>query len=340
MEPLYKQLLATHKEHVFTKGMTKEQWLLERRNGIGGSDAGAVMGLNKWASPLTVYLDKKGLNHFAGNQSTERGSWLEEPIREKAKEALGVMIEECPYMFTSATHPFMSANIDGLVYIQEEKEINGISLSGLGGHEIKTTQRGDGFSEHEVPDSYFAQVQHYMAVLDLPWFILSAYCIDRHAFCHYVIQRDDAFISRLIEAEKDFWENFIEKGIMPAPSGIDAESDAINALFTGCATTLILDSEAESMSAEYLLINSQMKDLEKRKTQLCESLKLKIIAQQKDEVSKAQAIAGNYKISFSKSVRRSVDTDRLKKDGLYEQYCKESESSMFRVTESKTSVRG
>lgn len=340
MEPLYKQLLATHKEHVFTKGMTEEQWLLKRRNGIGGSDAGAVMDLNKWASPLTVYLDKKGLSHFDGNRATERGSWLEEPIREKAKEALGVMIEECPYMFTSATHPFMSANIDGLVYIQDEKEINGISLSGLGGHEIKTTQRGDDFSEHEIPDSYFAQVQHYMAVLELPWFILSAYFIDRHEFRHYVIQCDDAFISRLIKAEKDFWENFIEKGIMPAPSGIDAESDAINALFTGCATTLILDSEAESMSAEYLLINSQMKDLKKRKTQLCEGLKLKIIAQQKDEVSKAQAIAGNYKISFSKSVRRSVDTDRLKKDGLYEQYCKESESSMFRVTESKTSVRG
>ena len=336
MEPLYKQLLETHPSHVFTKNMTEEQWLLERRKGVGGSDAGAVMDLNKWASPLTVYLDKKGLNHFAGNQSTERGTWLEEPIREKAKEALGVMIEECPYMFTSATHLFMRANIDGLVYIQEEKEINGISLSGLGGHEIKTTQRGDDFSEHEIPDSYFAQVQHYMVVLDLPWFILSAYFIDRHEFRHYVIQRDDAFISRLIEAEKDFWENFIEKGIMPAPSGIDAESDAINTLFTGSATTLILDSEAESMSAEYLLINSQMKDLEKRKAQLCESLKLKIIAQQTAGESKAQAIAGNYKISFSKTVRRSVDTDHLKKDGLYEQYCKESESSMFRVTESKT----
>lgn len=336
MEPLYKQLLATHKEHVFTKGMTGEQWLLERRKGVGGSDAGAVMDLNKWASPLTVYLDKKGLTHFDGNRVTERGSWLEAPIREKAKEALGVMIEECPYMFTATDHPFMSANIDGFVYIQDEKEINGISLSGLGGHEIKTTQRGDGFSEHEIPDSYFAQVQHYMAVLDLPWFILSAYFIDRHEFRHYVIQRDDAFISRLIKAEKDFWENYIEKDVMPAPSGIDAESDAINALFTGSVTTLILDSEAESMSAEYLLINSQMKDLEKRKAQLSESLKLKIIAQQTAGETKAHAIAGNYRISFSKYAKKSVDTGRLKKDGLYEQYCKESESSMFHVTKSKT----
>ena len=117
MEPLYKQLLETHKTHVFTKNMTSEQWLLARRNGISGSDAGAVMGLNKWASPLTVYLDKKGLSHFDGNRATERGSWLEGPIREKAKEALGVLIEECPYMFTSDINPFMSANIDGLIYI-------------------------------------------------------------------------------------------------------------------------------------------------------------------------------------------------------------------------------
>ena len=336
MEPLYKQLLEIHKAHIFTKNMTSEQWLAARRGGIGGSDAGAVMGLNKWASPLTVYLDKKGLNHFDGNRATERGSWLEEPIREKAKETLGVIIEECPYMFTSAVNPFMSANIDGLIYIQEEKEINGIMLCGLGGHEIKTTQRGDGFSEHEIPDSYFAQVQHYMAVLELPWFILSAYCIDRHEFRHYVIQKDEAFINRLIEVEKDFWENYIEKDVMPSPSGIEAESDAVNALFTGSATTLILDSEAESMSAEYLLINSQMKDLEKRKAQLSESLKLKIIAQQTAGETKANAIAGNYRISFSKNVRKSVDTDRLKKDGLYEQYCKESESSMFRVAKSKT----
>ena len=336
MEPLYKQLLETHPSHVFTKSMTREQWLLERRNGIGGSDAGAVLDLNKWASPLTVYLDKKGLNPFDGNRATERGSWLEEPIREKSKEALGLMIEECPYMFTSAAHPFMSANIDGLVYIQDAKKINGIVLSGLGGHEIKTTQRGAEFSEHEIPDSYFAQVQHYMSVLDLPWFILSAYCIDRHEFRHYVIERDDVFINRLIEAEKDFWENFIEKGVMPAPSGIEAESDAINALFTGSATTLILDSEAESMSAEYLFINSQIKDLEKRKAQLSESLKLKIIAQQTAGETKAHAIAGNYRISFSKYAKKSVDTDRLKKDGLYEQYCKKSETSMFRVTESKT----
>ena len=34
--------------------MNREEWLNERRTGIGGSDAAAVMGLNPWKSPLDV----------------------------------------------------------------------------------------------------------------------------------------------------------------------------------------------------------------------------------------------------------------------------------------------
>lgn len=333
---LYKQLLEANKSHVFTKDMTHEQWLTARRGSIGGSDAGAIIGLNKWASSLTVYLDKKGLNTFEGNTATERGNWLEDPIRQKCRELLEVPIEAVPYMFTSEEHPFMSANIDGVIYLQEEKEINGILLKGLGGHEIKTSQRGDGFTENEIPDSYFAQTQHYMAVLDLPWFVLSAYLIDKNEFRHYVIQRDDEFIGRLIEAEKNFWENFVEKDVMPAPSGVDAENDLIANMFEGSSVSIILDGEAESLSAEYLLINEQLKELEARKSQIASSLKLKIIAQQTGSSdTKAKAVAGKYNISFSKFMRKSVDSEKLKKDGLYEAYCKESESGMFRITEPK-----
>lgn len=41
-----------------TLGMSREKWLTKRKKGIGGSDAGAICGLNPYASPLSVYLDK------------------------------------------------------------------------------------------------------------------------------------------------------------------------------------------------------------------------------------------------------------------------------------------
>ena len=38
----------------------RDQWLAERRTGIGGSDAGAILGVNKYRTALDVYLDKTG----------------------------------------------------------------------------------------------------------------------------------------------------------------------------------------------------------------------------------------------------------------------------------------
>lgn len=43
-----------------TNEMSHEEWLSARRNGIGGSDASAIAGLNKWKSPIAVYLEKTG----------------------------------------------------------------------------------------------------------------------------------------------------------------------------------------------------------------------------------------------------------------------------------------
>lgn len=38
--------------------LTHKEWLEWRKKGIGGSDAGAICGMNKYRSPIAVYLDK------------------------------------------------------------------------------------------------------------------------------------------------------------------------------------------------------------------------------------------------------------------------------------------
>jgi len=230
----------------------------------------------------------------------------------------------------------MSANIDGLVYTDEKKVISGVEVFGLGGLEIKTSERGDGFKENELPDSYYAQVQHYMAVLQLPYFILSAYIINKDELKHYVIKRDETFIEMLTKAEQNFWEEYVEKDIMPAPTGCNVENDVIEMMFKGSQQTIELSEEYEGLCAEYLLLNEQIKEKEVRKAELANKIKLKIIEEQKgSESGQAQAQAGAYKISFSTYLRKSIDTDALKKAGLYDEYAKVSESSMFRITEPK-----
>ena len=46
------------KKFVSTLKLPHKEWLAYRKRGIGGSDAGAVAGLNPFASPMSVYQDK------------------------------------------------------------------------------------------------------------------------------------------------------------------------------------------------------------------------------------------------------------------------------------------
>ena len=41
-----------------TAGMQRCDWLDARRKGIGGSDASVIAGVNKWKSPLDLWLEK------------------------------------------------------------------------------------------------------------------------------------------------------------------------------------------------------------------------------------------------------------------------------------------
>ena len=119
---LYEKVLDLGNVHFTdTSKYTHEQWLKLRTTGIGGSDAGAILGLNKYSTPLSVYLAKKDFASFEGNKATEWGNILEDPIRQKARADLGIEIETVLGMFRNKEHEFMNANFDGLVFVDGEK---------------------------------------------------------------------------------------------------------------------------------------------------------------------------------------------------------------------------
>ena len=43
-----------------TAGLTHEEWLEFRRNGIGGSDAACVLGISPFRTGVDLYYDKLG----------------------------------------------------------------------------------------------------------------------------------------------------------------------------------------------------------------------------------------------------------------------------------------
>lgn len=216
-----------------TADMPEQEWLLLRKEGIGGSDASAVAGQNKYASPIMVYMDKLSLYLPDKKDNVrEAATWghLHEPTiraefvkRENAKRAeegkQPLKVVHRKAIFAHDEHDFIRTNLDGIVYDPD---------LGKGIFEAKTAhymlrEEWDG---EDVPDAYFIQVQHNMLVMNVNYAWL-AVLIGGNQFKYYFIPRDQEFINYLIQIETSFWNNHISQRIPPEMNGSDAEKQML-----------------------------------------------------------------------------------------------------------------
>src|SRR5690606_25889861 len=130
------------------------------------------------------------------------------------------------------------------------------------------------FNQGEFPPNYYVQCVHYMAVTGAErWYL--AVLVLNNAFHVFTIERDDAEIQALIEAEKDFWENHVLKQIPPAPDGSEATSEVIKQLFPEAKEREEVELFGyEDKIEQYLQLDAQLKELEKQKDALKQELQL------------------------------------------------------------------
>ena len=119
---------------VSTVGMSREDWLEQRRHTIGGSDAAGIIGLSKWSSPVSVWADKTGrLPDKLDTEAMRLGRDLEGYVARRWMEATGKKVRRLNAMLYNELYPFAHADID--------REVIG-ERAGL---ECKTTSRGWSF---------------------------------------------------------------------------------------------------------------------------------------------------------------------------------------------------
>ena len=138
----------------------REKWLELRTTGIGGSDAGIIVGVNTYKSKFQLWQEKTSQTVASeinlSDEVKERMEWgnrLEEPLAQWFQDKTGKKLRRCG-MVRSDEHPFMIADVDRLV-VGENSIV-----------EIKTTAgyNYDEWADDKVPPSYLVQALHYMAV--------------------------------------------------------------------------------------------------------------------------------------------------------------------------------
>jgi putative phage-type endonuclease len=164
-----------------TDNMTKERWLEIRRSGIGGSDAGAVCGFNRYKNAIDVWFDKtKKINDKKDNEAMRQGRDLEGYVAERFCEATGKKVYELPVMLGNVNYPYALADVDRLV----DGEQAGLECKTANLYSEKRWAGGS------IPPEYELQCHHYMMVTGAEcWYI--ACLIYGRDFIWHKIERDE-----------------------------------------------------------------------------------------------------------------------------------------------------
>lgn len=300
--------------------MDKLEWLKERQKGIGGSDVGAILGVNKYKTPFQIYLEKTQEIKEV-QESSEAAYWgteLEDMVAREFAKRTGKKVRRDTKHFASEKYPFMVANIDRRV-VGEKAILECKTVNQFGAKE---------WEGEEIPASYLVQVQHYIYVTGAEKAYIAC-LIGGQKFIWKEMKRDDELIEMIINAEKDFWK-LVEEKTPPALDGSSAAEKYLKERFKDVqeGTKVALDSEHKEMIEEYLNLKEQIKELEQETKALENSLKLKIGDNEAGYID-------NFLVNWKGYSRTSIDFKKLKEEQpeIYDKYLKKSKYRKFEIKE-------
>lgn len=291
--------------------MDRLEWLRERKKGIGGSDASAILGFNPWKSAFELYIDKTSEHvEEIDNEAIHFGNVLEDIVAEEFTRRTGKKVRRRNQTFVHKEHDFMIANIDRDV-VGERALL-----------ECKTTNafNSDAWEGDNIPPAYICQIQHYMAVLDYEKAYI-AVLIGGQKFVWKEVERDDEFIALMIEQERYFWEEHVKKEVPPEIDGSPSASELLNKMYPEDNGEMVM---LESDGAEMLI-----EAIESIKTEVNEKKTLQKEYENKLKLMIGEATVGvtpRYEVSHKKVTQNRLDGKGLRKDlpDIAEKYTNQS----------------
>jgi putative phage-type endonuclease len=272
-------------------------------------------------SAFEVYANKLGLlDEKEDNEAMRQGRDLEEYVAQRFAEETGKKIQRRNAIFQHPEYPYLLGNID--------RKIVGEN-SGL---EVKTTSilnKAD-FKNGEYPPNYYVQCCHYMACCGFEKMYLAVLVLNR-GFHMFEINRDDKEIDALIEAERYFWEEHVQKRIPPAPDGSEKAGEVLKQLFPEAKEKSTIDLLGmENTITKLTELTVQAKDLDKQ----IEALKQLI---QSEMGENELGLVNGYQVKWANQSRSGVDSKLLKAEypDIYENVLRQTSFRKFEVKKLK-----
>ena len=323
-------------QKISTRGMSREKWLEERRKSLGGSDMGAVLGLNRYRSPYTVWAEKTGrIGEEPENEAMRVGRDLEPYVASRFEEVSRKGVRRMNYLLRREDCPHLHVNIDRQIL----GESSGLECKTASALNLKRYEGGD------FPESYYAQCVTYLAVTGWQRWYLAALVLGKGFYCYQITTVPDDYVPGWCESSvyvspdeikalkrcaADFWRDYIEADSPPPMDGAESTTETITTIYEGGGGEVELFGR-ERLIEQYQYLMSQKKIIEEDAA---------IIKQQlmKDLGDNEHGYCGRFTVDWKAQSRQTFDARAFAKDhpGMdLSSYYKTTNFRKFAVKEDK-----
>ena len=202
------------------------QFHADRLTGLGGSDLGAILGLNPYRTPYQIWLEKSGRSEpFTGNLQTRFGSYAEEFVAREYSDRTGRQVQRYNSLLRHPTAPLLG-HIDRLVVPEgakrasHQREIRtDLGLEAKTAHALAASRNGDWGEPgtDAVPASYLIQCQAYMLLTGCANWDL-AVLFGNSDFAIYHLHQDQELGEYIVEEASRWWRDYVVADVPPPPS--------------------------------------------------------------------------------------------------------------------------
>lgn len=314
--------------------VSRDQFLANRKKGIGGSDVAAILGFSPYKSPYQLWLDKTGRSEKkAQNESAHFGHLLEDVVAKEFSRRAGLKVQRVTQQLFLEDHPWALGNIDRAVI---NPEISGNVRFKDGALttdqllECKTASEymsklfGEEGSD-QVPDYYLTQCLWYLMITGCQ-IIHLAVLIGGNKFRMYRIERDEDLIQSIFEQVKSFWFNHVIADVPPDPTCFDDVLHRWSKHVVG--KQVEANFEQIKLGEELVAVQNRQKSDKARE----DEIKLKIVSTMQD--AEMMISQGKTLFTYKEQSSTRIDSTLLKKEepDLFEKYSKTSSTRVFRIS--------
>lgn len=316
-------------------------WRKMRQNGIGGSDAGAIMNKSDPTFKTAFDVARSKIEELDDEEKApgdqfrlDFGHALEPVILEWYAKTHNANVFTDRGMYYNPEKPFMLADCDGFA-ITKEGELIGLEVKTTSVYKKKCWHSGvygkDGIIGTPV---YYVQVQHYMEVMDIDRFdIVCAFGNNASDIMIVTVPRDRDYQRVLVQKEEEFWNNLddIADQMPDFVSPMTAESTIAKLKELGVQ----IDDASAVQKCEAIVEKQRRKDeLNREMKNLEESIEAdKILLLASIGENEWVNYGNRFRVRNKVSERTSYDTKEMKKHPELNVWLKKSKTEKFEIVE-------